>query len=258
MSNTAEVIEHPTPALVPQGAITPMEMLSNAIERNLSPEVLGKLMDLSERWEKNQARKAFDEAMSAAKADIPVIRKNRTVGYDHKDGGGKTSYRHEDLGEIAGTIDPILAKHGLSYRFRVESPANAPVSVTCIISHRLGHFEETTLSAGRDESGKKNSIQAIGSTITYLQRYTLKAVLGLAASADDDGKASEAESVPVITADQDDAIKTLIAARSNPGAALEKFLSVFKIESTADLPAKEYERAVALLKKPAKQADNAS
>lgn len=65
------------------------------------------------------------------------------------------------------------------------------VTVTCIISHRDGHFEENTLSAGRDESGNKNSIQAVGSTLTYLQRMTLKASLGLAASDDDDGASAD-------------------------------------------------------------------
>ena len=54
--------------------------------------------------------------------------------------------------------------------------------MTCVLSHRDGHFEETTLTAGRDDSGKKNAIQQVGSTITYLQRYTLKAALGLAAA----------------------------------------------------------------------------
>ena len=49
--------------------------------------------------------------------------------------------------------------------------------MTCVVSHRLGHSEENTLTAGRDESGNKNNIQAVGSTITYLQRYTLKAAL---------------------------------------------------------------------------------
>lgn len=139
------------------------------------------------------ARKAFDAAMAGAKAKIPVIRKNRRVGFDHKSGGDRTEYNHETLAEIARTVDPILSEFGLSYRYRVSSELNQPVSVTCILSHRDGHSEETTLTAGRDDSGKKNAIQQIGSTVTYLQRYTLKAALGLAAAADDDGNASEAE-----------------------------------------------------------------
>jgi hypothetical protein len=195
MSSAVQKIE------VTNGALTPMDMLNHAVERGAGLDVVSKLMDLQERWEKNQARKAFDAAVSDAKAEIPVIFKNKSVSF----GNGKTAYRHEDLAEIARTVDPILTKHGLSYRFRTQSDAGS-VAVTCILSHRDGHSEETTLSASHDGSGSKNSIQAIGSTITYLQRYTLKAALGLAASNDDDGKT--AETGELISAEQLKTCKT--------------------------------------------------
>ena len=57
------------------------------------------------------ARKAFDNAMADAKAQIPVIRKNRRVGFDHRTGSDRTEYSHEDLAEIARTVDPILSEH---------------------------------------------------------------------------------------------------------------------------------------------------
>lgn len=181
-----EVIEREAPALPVAPAVTPMALIERAMASGASMEQLEKLLDLQQRWEKNEARKAFDEAMAAAKADIPVIHKNREVDFTSQK--GRTNYRYEDLAEIARTVDPILARHGLSYRFRTSSPPNEPVTVTCVIAHRSGHSEENTLCAGRDDSGNKNSIQAIGSTLTYLQRMTLKAALGLSASTDDDGR----------------------------------------------------------------------
>jgi hypothetical protein len=55
-----------------------------------------------------------------------------------------------------------------------------------------GHHEETTLSSSPDDSGGKNSIQAIGSAVTYLQRYTLLALTGLATrEQDNDGKTED-------------------------------------------------------------------
>src|SRR5574340_195361 len=168
-----------------------MDLMREAVARG-DMDAVGKLMDFQERWEKNQARTAFDAAIAAAKAEIPVILKNRKVGFDSKkQGAARTEYKHEDFAQVARTVDPILAIHGLSYRFRTSSNVNEPVVVTCILSHRDGHSEETSLTAGRDDSGNKNGIQAIGSTITYLQRYTLKAALGLASAADDDGARSE-------------------------------------------------------------------
>lgn len=228
-------------------AVTPMDMIDRALSANASPDTLERLLALQERWEASQARKAFDEAMAAAKAEIPTITKNRRVGYEHKSGGGETSYRHEDLGEIARVVTPILAKHGLSYRFRTSSEINQPVSVTCIVSHRAGHSEENTLVAGADNSGKKNSIQAIGSTITYLQRYTLKAALGLAASSDDDGaKADQTEDDGPISDEQTKTIQGLI---DEVGGGADVFCNYFKIEAIPDLPKSQFDRAVRAIEK---------
>ena len=227
-------------------AVTPMAMIDRALALNANPETLERLFALQERWEKNEARKAFDAAMSSAKSEIPTIIKNREVGYKHKDGKDETSYRHEDLGQIARTVDPILAKHGLSYRFRTTSAIGEPVSVTCIVSHRLGHSEENTLHAGRDDSGKKNSIQAIGSTLTYLQRYTLKAALGLASSYDDDGKASEGDprDEEPISNEQLAKVRALCAETSTD---IVKFCEYLKVESLAEITAKDYPRALGSL-----------
>lgn len=225
-------------------AVTPMTMIDRALASNAAPETLEKLLALQERWEASQARKAFDEAMAAAKAEIPTITKNRRVGYEHKNGSGETSYRHEDLGEIARVVTPILARHGLSYRFRTSSDINQPVSVTCIVSHRAGHSEENTLLAGADNSGKKNSIQAIGSTITYLQRYTLKAALGLAAASDDDGARADEQDTDKINPAQLKRLQSLLELTQSD---IVKFCELGRIDSLADLPKREFDNAIRLL-----------
>jgi hypothetical protein len=62
----------------------------------------------------------------------------------------------------------------------------------CAVTHVKGHVERCIMKALADESGGKNSIQAIGSAITYLQRYTLLAATGLTSADidDDDGRAA--------------------------------------------------------------------
>lgn len=219
-------------------ALTPMDMLSRAVSQGANIDMIEKLMSLHERWEANQARKAFDAAIAAAKAEIPVIQKNREV--DFTSAKGRTNYRHEDLGEIARTVDPVLARHGLAYRFRVSSEPNEPVTVTCVVSHRDGHFEETTLRGGRDDSGNKNAIQQIGSTISYLQRYTLKSALGLAASKDDDGHASGGDFGDTISAEQ---VHELLEIAAEVGANVEKFAAYLKVRSLPDLPVKRFDEA---------------
>jgi hypothetical protein len=228
-----------TRALVP---VTPMEMLSRAVESGASLEMVAKLMDLQDRWKTSQALEAFNAAFASAKAEIPTISKNREV--DFTSAKGRTNYRYEDLGNIANTVQPILAKHGLSFRYRATSNMNEPITVTCIVSHRGGHFEEITLTAGRDESGNKNSIQAVGSTITYLQRMTLKAALGLAVSNDDDGK--QADAADAISLEQ---VEQLIALSDDVGADKEAFCRYFRVAGFADITTKDFPRAIAALNK---------
>lgn len=200
------------------------------------------------QWRKEmiaeQKRAAFDEAMALAKAEIPVISKNREV--DFTSSKGRTHYRYEDLAEIARVVSPILAKYGLSYRYRVTSNVNEPVTVTCIVSHRGGHFEEVTLVGGRDDTGGKNLIQQVGSTLTYLQRMTLKAALGLAAAQDDDGRTSKEPEVYTpppgsITEQQADMLREALEAK---GASAKAFLAWAKQKRIEDIPAEHYQSCV--------------
>jgi hypothetical protein len=223
---------------LPVPTVTPLDMLNRAVLAGADIAMIEKLMALHERWDANQARKAYDNAMAAAKAEIPNISKNREV--DFISPKGRTHYRHEDLGEIAKAVNPVLARHGLFYRFRTSSPVNEPITVTCVVSHRDGYFEENTLCAGRDDSGNKNAIQAIGSTVTYLQRMTLKAALGLAASNDDDGKA--AGDGEKITAQQAEEIADKCAAVADGFDT--SFCNYFGIDQISDLAAKDYQRAI--------------
>jgi hypothetical protein len=214
--------------------ITPMDMLNRAVTQGADIDVLEKLMGLQERWEKNQGRKEFDEAVAAAKAEIPLVLKNRT---------GHNDKRYADFAAIASAVDPVISKHGLSYRFRTAQ-TDARINVTCILSHKAGHSEETTLSGPADTSGNKNAIQAIGSTLTYLQRYSLVQMLGLAASDDDDGKMGGAGDK--ISEEQ---VQELNALMLEVKADTAKFLKYFKIENLPDLPAKQYQNAIDALSK---------
>lgn len=228
--------------------VTPMTMIDRALVSGASPETLEKLLALQERWEANQGRKAFDEAMAAAKAEIPIIRKNRTV--DFTSSKGRTHYKHEDLAEIADTVVPILSKFGLSYRFRTSAEPNQPIMVTCVVTHRQGYYEETTLSGPRDDSGNKNAIQQVGSTLTYLQRMTLKAALGLAAAEDDDGRKSDDPKSDPISQDQ---VSKIMALIEETDTDIAKYCEYLGIEAVAKLTTGQLPRALAVLEKKRRQ-----
>ena len=189
-------------------AITPAEMLSIAVQQGAELDKLEKLMELQERWEKNEAKKAYTNAMSKFRSECPTILKTKD-GHNSKYAG---------LAETIGQIKGLLAKNGLSHSWRTEQ-GNNMIAVTCCITHSQGHSECTSLSAGADSSGSKNSIQAIGSTVTYLERYTLVAILGLASSdQDDDGKASS--SGGMFVSDEKSILDALLITRDALGVYL--------------------------------------
>jgi hypothetical protein len=185
--NMAKMKEELLPKVL-DTSTNPLMILKQAVESGTSVEVLERLMGLAERYEKNVARKAYDNAMADIRDDLPRIVKDRHV--DFTTAHGRTNYKYEDLSSVCEALSPVMAQHGLSFRWRTSSLPNGNTLVTCIISHKDGHSEETSLEAKPDTTGNKNSIQAIGSAVTYLQRYTLKAALGIAAAYDDDAQSA--------------------------------------------------------------------
>lgn len=229
-----DVVAASVPAPV---GMTPMAMLDAAVRSGAGIEIIDKLMSLQERWEKNEARKAFDAAIAEARAAIKPVEKNR-VGHNQK--------RYADMAAIANAVDEALSKNGLSYRYQTEQTDNQ-VKVTCILAHRDGHFETTTLREGRDTTGNKTPIHALGSTLTYLQRYSLVQMLGLAVTDDDDGHA--AGTGETISSDQITELQTLITTIGGARADTLKagFLKKFRIESLVELPVTEWNNAKAAL-----------
>lgn len=206
-----------------------MEMLREAVLKG-NTDLAGKIMDLQVRWEQNQASRDYDEAITAAKAEIPIIKKNKKVGQ---------LYKYEDLPEIARTIDEILSRHGLTYRWKTKTEKDL-VTVTCVLSHRGGHKEETTLSCSPDVGQNRNPVQGLGSALTYLQRYTLRAALGLAASADDDARS--VVNVQAITADEAQTLRDMIKAA---GETEQRFLKLIaKTERIEDIESTRYDACV--------------
>lgn len=234
MSAAPAIIEH-EPRKNNVVTLTPMDMLNQAVSSGANIETLTKLMDLQERYEKNQARRAFDEAISEAKAEISPIVRNAT-GHNNK--------KYADFAAIARAVDPVISRHGLSYRFRTEQTDR--IQVTCILSHKAGHSEETTLAGPADASGSKNAIQAIGSTLSYLQRYSLTQALGLASSNDDDGALAgkTEDQLRTITPEQ---VKTLLALLEETQSDTEQFCRMGNIEAIPDMAASQFDNAVRLL-----------
>ena len=210
---------------------TPSDLIKLAISGGADLEKLEKLLILQERYEYNESKKAYNEAMAAFKADPPQIDKDRSVSF----GSGKAAYKHASLYNVTQKISSALSKHGLSASWSVKQ--EGAISVTCKITHIKGYSEETTISAPSDTSGSKNAIQAIGSTITYLERYGLLALCGLATFDSD----TDAVVVEVIDDSQVSGLLDMIADKE---INISKFCEYLKVDSLEKLPKAKYQQAL--------------
>lgn len=233
-----ETIDTPAPVRqkIEAAPMSPTDLVSYAIQSGQPLEIIREAIALSKELKREQALEAFDAAVADAKAEIGPAIKNRT---------GNNSKRYADFAAYAAVVDPIIGKHGLSYRFRTTQDDR--IHVTCVLSHRAGHREETTLAGPADSTGSKNAIQAIGSTLTYLQRYTLVQALGLAASEDDDGqKSDQTTDDGPITDEQAGTVRSLI---DETGTDIEKFCQYLKVEAIPDIRQSQFGRVIAMLEK---------
>ena len=165
----------------------PLAMAMQAMKAGMSIADMRGMLELQKDWEANEARKAYVQAMSEFKRNPPEIFKRKEVAFSG------TQYMHATLGDVTEAIMQALAEHGISHRWDTVQ-TGGQIVVTCILTHKLGHSESTTLEGAPDDSGKKNRIQQVASTVTYLQRYTLLAATGLATKdvEDDDGQGGNA------------------------------------------------------------------
>lgn len=229
-------------------AITPMEMLHLAVQQGADIDKMKQLMELSEQWEANQARKAFVAAMAGFKKNPPEILKSKAVSFPLKT-GGLTEYKHATLADVCAAAIKGLADHGISHRWEVAQ-SEGRIKVTCIMTHEAGHSESVSLHSESDTSGSKNSIQAMGSAITYLQRYTLLAATGLAAKdLDDDGK-SAGKQPETLSEEQIANIKALM---TEVNANRDAFMRWAKIKSLDEILACNYVHVIKALEEKRKK-----
>lgn len=167
---------------------SPAAIMLAAVKQGIPLDQIEKMMDLQDRYERREAEKAYNAAFAAFKAETVEIIKRKEVNYKNKN-GGRTEYTHAELSDVLDAVTPNLSKHGLGVSWKTTKQDRNWVEVTCTLRHTGGHCETVTLGAAPDDSGGKNAIQAVGSAITYLERYTAKAILGVAEKGqDDDGK----------------------------------------------------------------------
>jgi ERF superfamily len=222
--------------------MTPMSMIEKALSSGATPETLEKLLTLQERWEANQARKAFIASMALARAKFgPILKTND---------GYLSRYKYETLTDVMDAVDGPLGEFGFSYDWVTEDLPNGLIRVTCVLTHEAGHSRSNSLSGDpkdtADAKANMNGFQRMGGAVTYLQRYTLKAALGIAASKDTDGDLRDKinEGSSTINSDEFIYIRDLIESSQ---AVEKKVLASVNAPSLELMTQKQYREAVSKL-----------
>lgn len=95
------------------------------------------------------------------------------------------------LDDVIGAIREPMSKHGLSFVQPIKNTEDGLVMET-ILLHESGQWLGCE-AVVPDNPGKGiSSIQALGSSLTYMRRYMLTALLGINAEEDNDGNGGKA------------------------------------------------------------------
>lgn len=180
-----EPIDRPAQPLAVQqtGALaanSPAAMMMQAMAQGADLAQIEKMMDLQDRWERKEAEKAYNAAFAAFKAEAVRIVKGRTVN-----DGPLKGREYAELHDVVDAVTPALSKHGLSTSWKLTRDEKDWLEVTCTLKHIGGHCEVVSMGGPPDGGGAKNPLQARASTKSYLERYTLKAICGVAEGGDD-------------------------------------------------------------------------
>jgi hypothetical protein len=232
------------PSAAPEGGglLAVIERLATNPQLNI--EVFDRLLTARREEENRAAERAFNAALSRAKGELQPILKTRDVDFQSsKPGAARTKYKYEAFADVARVVDPVFKEHGLSYRFSVAQKGDQ-VTVTCIVSHADGFSERTSLEGKVDPGSTGMSmVQALGSALTYLQRYGLRAAIGLAAGVDDDGRGAGGTS-PRISVEQANELQRLF---DETGRSQAMVLRLVGVDDIGDMTLDQFTRAKEVL-----------
>ena len=230
-------------------------IIQSAVQSGRPASELKELLDFARQLDADKARKAFNAAFAAFKAECPAIQRKHDSQFKTVDRNGVQRVRKfADLEDIARAVDPVLAKHGLSYSWGETKVEAGLMSVPCIVAHDGGHSISGSFPVPVDSKAGCSDAQKYGIAHTYARRYSLVSVLGLTSvdedndGADENGRASGEKISPEQYGDLTELLSEL------PVTELPKFLAYMRVKALGDIPASEFKRAIdALNRKVASQ-----
>lgn len=222
-------------------AATLMTVISTAAANpQVDVEKLERLLIMYERIRRDTAAAEFSAAMAEMQNELPEVLEHGKIKV-----GSEIRSTYALFEDINDACKPILKRHGFAMSFRI-SIDEAKISVTGVLSHRSGHSESTSIVLPSDVSGSKNSVQAIGSSVSYGKRYVMSALLNITTRGeDDDGRSGGTK---FISEKQLSTLRDMLTAANRLEADVAKWA---KVASFEELPERDYGKVFAALKQAA-------
>lgn len=204
-----------------------------------------RLMTMHRDLKADQARVAFNAALTAAQAEMPRVMRDATNSH--------TNSRYARLETIHKAITPVITRHGFSLSFdTADSDKPGHHRVVCTVAHAGGHSRQHSADLPADGAGaqgkaNKTGIQAFGSTVSYGRRYLTLLIFNIALTLEDNDGNNQAG--PSVGDDQLAELQDLIELIGVAGDDLARFLQVMKAETVAEIPAARFDEAMRRLRK---------
>ena len=122
-------------------------------------------------------------ALATFQRDCPVIAKTQTAIV--KSSKGEYSYTYADLADVLAVVRPLLARNGLVI---VQRTVREPQAGKTILITELRHVAGGSVTSEVDLGQTSANAQQFGGALTYLRRYELTTLLGIAAEDDTDAQ----------------------------------------------------------------------
>lgn len=163
-----------------------------AQDPNTDTAKMRELLAIRKELQAEEAKRLFDEAMTAFQARCPVIVKTKAVLAKDKQ---SVRYKFAPLDSIVAQTKDLMRELGFSYTIDASvSAAEKSVTAWCVVKHS-GHEEKSTFAVPIDPEGYMSLPQKYASALTFAKRYAFCNAFGImTADEDSDGDQGERKS----------------------------------------------------------------
>jgi hypothetical protein len=252
--------EPPVERLLPKpqsdGLSTVLALIQRvAVDPCADVEKLERMIAMYERLKAKEAELAYNTAKGRILKKLAGIKivKNRSVPYEIETGkpqrGTYEVFKYAPLEEIDKHLRPLLAEEDMDLSYSDEPRECDGILIRGRLKHLPGgHYEDSFMPGPPDTTGVKSSVQAVGSTNSFLRRYVACNIFNIVVVGDDnDGTGGTIDEAQIKT------ILDLIE-KTNSGPKFLKYMKARSVEeagsleaAVATIAARDYRKAISTL-----------